>query len=98
MTHQIQTINNIDYYYDSFFDTLNIYLGKAESFYSEEEVRGVFFIKDEETDVLIGIEILDYIRRTDKEIIKNLLPKNLKQICDWTNIENQNHIRISRYQ
>lgn len=58
--------DNISYRYDPKFDTLNVYLGKAENFYSDEHETGIFFIRNEFDDSIIGVEIL-YFSKRDKE-------------------------------
>jgi uncharacterized protein YuzE len=71
--------NNLEYYYDKIYDTLNLYIGKANSFYSEEEYNGVFFIKDEETDKIIGYEVMDFSKR-NLELLKNRINIDLSSI------------------
>lgn len=85
MMHQPILNNNVKYYYDSSFDTINIYLGRASDFYSEEEIRGVYFIRNEVNEELIGIEILNY-SKINKEKISLLLPQDLKGIFECINI------------
>jgi hypothetical protein len=70
----IQQSNNIKCYYNSRFDTLNLYLGKAKEFYSEED-SGIYFIRDESTDELIGIEIMYYSKRSE-DFLKKKIPVN----------------------
>jgi hypothetical protein len=65
--------NNISYYYDPIADSLNLYLGRAEKIYSNEECKGVYFIRDEITDNLIGVEILYYSTR-NKLKLKETIP------------------------
>lgn len=66
------------YVYNPRFDSLNIYLGHAQSFYSDEEDYGIYKIYNEETDDLIGIEILYYSRRSD-EVLNKVVPFNFNK-------------------
>jgi diguanylate cyclase (GGDEF)-like protein/putative nucleotidyltransferase with HDIG domain len=66
--------NNLKYYYDKIYDTLNLYISKANSFYSEEEFSGVFFIKDEENQNEI-------LKKFSSDVSKSL---NLKLIFEST--------------
>lgn len=54
--------------YDAHTDSLIIYFGTAPRFYSEEPSAGIYTIHDEETEDLIGIEILDYSVRHPKRL------------------------------
>lgn len=58
MTEKTYTYN-----YNAQTDSLMIYLGTAIRFYSEEPSTGIYTIHDEETEDLIGIEILYYSAR-----------------------------------
>lgn len=69
----IQQINNIKYYYDSSYDSLNIYLGRALKFYSCESNSGIYLIKEENSDRLIGVEILDFSLQ-DVALLKKSIP------------------------
>lgn len=71
----------INYYYDSSQDICNIYLKKATHVYSEEESKGIFIIYDEDTDEIIGAEILYYSNRLKSNLKKNL-PKQVMDIVD----------------
>ena len=65
----IQQINNINYYYDSSY----VYLGRAHKFYSSESNSGIYLIKEEDSDRLIGVEILDFSLQ-DIAILKKSIP------------------------
>lgn len=71
----VQRNNNISYYYDPIADSLNFYLDKANRVYSTEEDKGIYFIRDEMTDKLIGVEILFYSSR-NKIKLKDRVPVN----------------------
>ncbi len=51
--------NNIHYYYDSIHDSLLVYWGQAKKVYYSGFSPGVYLIKEEDSDRLIGIEVLD---------------------------------------
>jgi len=75
----IQQKNN--YYYDSFHDICTIYLKKANSIYSTEESKGIFIMYDEDTDEIIGAEILYYSNRLKVNLEKKL-PIQLMEIVN----------------
>lgn len=75
----------IDYIYDSANDCLNIYLATARRFYSDEEQRGIYKIYNEETDDLIGVEIMYYSVRNKAQLSK-MLPN-----IDFSHINIKNH-------
>ncbi len=70
-----------NYYYDSSHDICSIYLKKANHVYSEEESKGIFIIYDEDTDEIIGAEILYYSNRLKANLQKKL-PKQVMDIVD----------------
>lgn len=70
-----------NYYYDSSNDICSIYLKKANHVYSEEESKGIFIIYDENTDEIIGAEILYYSNRL-KVNLQNKLPKQVMDIVN----------------
>ena len=55
--------NELKYHYNPDFDTLNIYLDKGKFVYSDEEYAGIYILRDEKDDHLVGIEILDFSQR-----------------------------------
>lgn len=69
----MQQQNEIRHHYNPNSDTLNLYIGRASSFYSDEAINGVFIIRDEDTDDVIGVEIMDFSRR-NKDRLKQLVP------------------------
>lgn len=74
--------NKIEYYYDPTYDTLNIYLGKSYRFNSIENYPGIFFIYDEDTNNLIGLEILDFSHKS-----KIWLNNNIRIGFDFSSIK-----------
>ena len=51
--------NNIHYYYDFVHDSLLVYWGQAQKVYYSGSSPGVYLVKEEDSDRLIGIEVLD---------------------------------------
>lgn len=75
----------VNYIYDPATDCLNVYLATATHFYSDEEQKGIYKIYNEETDDLIGIEIMYYSVR-NKEQLSTLFPN-----IDFESIEKTIH-------
>lgn len=74
----MKVISNLpyNYFYSPTYDTLNLYIGKARSFSAEENDKGIYIIRDDDTDEIIGIEIIDFSKRNRSHIIDKL-PKTL---------------------
>jgi len=51
-------------YYDEEGDYLTIFVGESKPNYGEDVAKGVTLFKDNETDEIIGIGILDFKERT----------------------------------
>lgn len=50
-------------YYDEEGDYLSIFVGRPKPNYGEDVAKGVTVFKDEKTDEIIGIGILDFRKR-----------------------------------
>ena len=51
-------------YYDEFGDYLEIFIGESRPNYGEDISKEITIFKDEETDEIIGIGILNFKKRT----------------------------------
>ena len=54
----------IDIYYDEEGDCLEIFIGDARPNYGENIASGVTVFKDEETDEIMGVGILNFRKKT----------------------------------
>ena len=53
-------------YYDEEGDYLDIFVGEPKSNYGEEVTEGITVFKDEETNEIIGVGILNFKKRAKK--------------------------------
>ena len=64
------------YHYDKDFDSLTIFLDRSDNAFSEEVINNVYFVKDEDDDRLVSIEILYFMNRSLQNL-QNVLPNNI---------------------
>lgn len=75
--------NHLSYSYDSFFDTLRITFKYSPEFYYDE-VEPNFLVRfDEETDELVGLQILKF-KKIDRQIFNKYL--NQFEVAEVTEI------------
>lgn len=75
------------YHYDKDYDSLTIFLDKSDNAFSEEVINNVYFIKDDEDERLISIEILYFMNRSMKNL-EYILPNNIYQFVYNLRINN----------
>ena len=68
--------NNVRYYYDFIHDSLLVYWAQAQKVYYSGSSPGVYLVKEEDSDRLIGIEILD-LSSQDRVMLEKSIPTKI---------------------
>jgi len=71
------THDNYSYSYDSSFDLLRLTFKNSDEFYYDEVYTNVYIRYDEDTDEVIGIQILDLNDFNVEVVKKHLVEKQL---------------------
>ena len=59
--------------YDERHDVLHIFLGSQQNAFADEEAPGVYVNRDEDSDEIVGLTILDYSKK--RPAVKEKYPK-----------------------
>lgn len=82
----MEKINNFYYYYDSKYDDLTIVSKKSSKHYSEEIYNNIYIYLEEDTDKVVGVQIMYYKQRSPKVLMK-YVPKEIYDLLEKISLD-----------